>query len=132
MKILSTISRYLLGLIFTVFGLNGFLQFIKQPPPTGYALQFFMALVMSHEIAVVMILQIVGGLLLLSNRFVPLALVVLGPVIANIFLFHAFMAPSGLPMAIIVLVLWALTAWKVRHAFRGIFVADASQISTAN
>jgi uncharacterized membrane protein YphA (DoxX/SURF4 family) len=127
MKIASTISRYLLGFIFTVFGLNGFLQFIKQPPPTGYALQFFMALVMSHEIAVVMILQIVGGILLLSNRFVPLALVILGPVIVNIFLFHAFMAPSGLPMAFIVSVLWVFTAWKVRGAFSGIFLANASQ-----
>ena len=126
MTLTSTIARILLGLLFLVFGLNGFLQFIKQPPPTGPALQFFMALLNSHEIAVVMLLQIVGGILLLANRFVPLALVVLGPVLVNIFLFHAFMAPAGLPMATIVGILWILVAWQFRPVFSVFFQSKVS------
>jgi putative oxidoreductase len=113
-------ARILLGLTFVVFGLNGFLQFIKQPPPTAVALQFLGALISSHEIAVVMLLEVVGGVLLLANLFVPLALVLLAPVVVNIVLFHAFMAPSGLPVALITAVLWVLTASGVREAFGGL------------
>jgi putative oxidoreductase len=119
MKITAAIARILLGVIFLVFGLNGFLHFIKMPPPTGVALQFLGALIASHEIAVIMLLQVIGAVLLLINRFVPLALLLLGPVIVNIVLFHAFMAPSGLPMALIVSVLWVLTAYGVRGVFAG-------------
>jgi putative oxidoreductase len=119
MKITAAIARILLGVIFLVFGLNGFLHFIKMPPPTGVALQFMGALITSHEIAVIMLLQVIGAVLLLSNRFVPLALLLLGPVIVNIVLFHAFMAPNGLPMALIVSVLWILTAYGVRGVFVG-------------
>ena len=119
MKITAAIARVLLGVIFLVFGLNGFLHFIKMPPPTGVALQFMGALIASHEIAVIMLLQVIGAVLLLINRFVPLALLLLGPVIVNIVLFHAFMAPNGLPMALIVSVLWILTAYGVRGVFVG-------------
>lgn len=119
MKITAAIARILLGVIFLVFGLNGFLHFIKMPPPTGVALQFMGALIASHEIAVIMLLQVIGAVLLLINRFVPLALLLLGPVIVNIVLFHAFMAPNGLPMALIVSVLWILTAYAVRGVFVG-------------
>ena len=117
-------ARILLGLTFLVFGLNGFLQFIKQPPPTGVALQFLGALITSHEIAVVMVLQVVGGILLLVNRFVPLALVLLAPIVVNIVLFHAFMAPSGLPVAVFTAVLWVLAASGVREAFRALLKAQ--------
>ena len=119
MKITAAIARILLGVIFLVFGLNGFLHFIKMPPPTGVALQFMGALIASHEIAVIMLLQVIGAVLLLINRFVPLALLLLGPVIVNIVLFHAFMAPNELPMALIVSVLWILTAYGVRGVFVG-------------
>jgi len=119
-------ARILLGLTFLVFGLNGFLQFIKQPPPTGVALQFLGALITSHEIAVVMLLQVVGGVLLLANRFVPLALVLLAPIVVNIVLFHAFMAPSGLPIAVFTAALWVLTASGVREAFRALLKAQTT------
>ena len=119
MKTTAAIARVLLGVIFLVFGLNGFLHFIKMPPPTGVALQFMGALIASHEIAVIMLLQVIAAVLLLINRFVPLALLLLGPVIVNIVLFHAFMAPNGLPMALIVSVLWILTAYGVRGVFVG-------------
>ena len=122
MKIASLISRYLLGLIFVVFGANGFLHFIPMPPPPGVAGQFMGALFVSHVLVVIFLLQLAGGILLLAGRYVPLALVLLGPVIVNIVLFHAFMAPSGLPLATVVVLLWLLVAWSVRSAFEGIFL----------
>ena len=96
MKIVILIARILLGLIFVVFGLNGFLNFLSMGPmPTGLAGQFVGALVLSHYFWVVAALQIAGGALLLVNRFVPLALVLIGPIIVNIICFHVFMNPMG-------------------------------------
>ena len=121
MKIASTISRYLLGWIFLTFGLNGFLHFIPMPPPTGVAGQFFGALFVSGFYVVIFLLQIVPAVLLLVNRYVPLALTILAPIIVNILCFHILMAPAGLPLAVVVTVLWFLTASSVRSAFAGIF-----------
>jgi putative oxidoreductase len=115
MKIAAVISRYLLGLIFLVFGLNGFLHFIPMPPPTGVALQFSLALIATHYWVVIFGTQVIGGVLLLVNRYVPLALVILGPVIVNILGFHIFMAPAGLPLAAVVTILWFILVarnWK--------------------
>src|SRR5438132_7394341 len=107
MKIVVLIARLLLGLIFVVLGLNGFLNFLNMGPmPTGLAGQFIGALFQSHYYFVVAGLQILGGLLLLVNRFVPLALVLLGPVIVNILLYHVFLNPAGIVLAIVVAVLW--------------------------
>jgi putative oxidoreductase len=122
MKIASLIARLLLGLIFLVFGLNGFLHFIPMPPPTGVALQFFMAMIATHYWVVIFGVQVIGGVLLLVNRYVPLALVLLGPVIVNIFFFHMFMAPAGLPLAIVVVVLWVILAVRNKQYFSSIFV----------
>jgi putative oxidoreductase len=121
MKITALIARCLLGFVFLVFGLNGFLHFIPQPPMSGLALQFVMALALSHFMIVVFLLQIIPAILLLVNRYVPLALVLLGPVLVNIVLFHAFMAPAGLPLPIILSVLWFLVAYHHRSAFLGLF-----------
>jgi len=121
MKIVSTIARYLAGVIFLVFGLNGFLHFIPLPPPSGVAGEFMGALFVSHYWTVIFGVQVMGGVLLLANRYVPLALALLGPVIVNILCFHAFMAPSGLPLAVFVAVLWALVFVDVRPAFSGLF-----------
>jgi putative oxidoreductase len=120
MKIASLVARYLLGFIFLVFGLNGFLHFIPMPPPSGVAGDFMIALYLSHYLVIVFLLQLIPAVLLLINRFVPLALTLLAPVIVNIFCFHAFMAPSGLPMAIFVALLWILVALGVRSAFTGL------------
>ena len=121
MRVAGLITRYLLGLIFLVFGANGFLHFIPMPLPPGVAGQFMGALFVSHVLVVVFLLELIPAILLLVGRYVPLALVLLGPVIVNIVLFHAFMAPSGLPLATVVVILWLLTAWSVRPAFEGIF-----------
>jgi putative oxidoreductase len=127
MKIAALIARILLGLIFVVFGLNGFLHFLDMGPmPTGVAGQFLGALAQSHHLNVVAALQVVGGALLLVNRYVPLALVILGPVIVNILLYHVLMAPAGIPLAIVVTILWVIVFISHRQYFSGIFVQRAS------
>src|ERR1700733_8860730 len=96
MRTASVIARYLAGAIFLVMGLNGFLNFIPLPPPGGVAGQFMGALYVSHYLWVIFAFQVIGGLLLLVNRYVPLAVAILAPVIVNILTFHVLMAPSGL------------------------------------
>src|SRR5438477_4584640 len=96
MKITSIVARYLLGLMFTVFGLNGFLHFIPQPPPANpVAVQFLVAVSASHFAAFFFALQVVGGLLLLSGFSVPLALTLLAAELYNILAFHLTMAPAA-------------------------------------
>ena len=123
MKIAITIARVLLGLLFTVFGLNGFLHFIPMQPPPGLAGQYMGALFVSHYLVIVFLLEIAGGLLLLINRLIPLALVLLGPVIVNILCFHVFLAPAGLPMALFATVLWAVLFVRVFASFAPLFEA---------
>jgi uncharacterized membrane protein YphA (DoxX/SURF4 family) len=123
MKIVTLIARILLGLIFVVFGLNGFLNFLSMGPlPTGLAGQFIGALFLSHYLWVVAALQIAGGALLLVNRFVPLGLVLLGPVIVNIICYHVFLNPSGAVPAVVVTVLWLIVFYSKRQYFSGLFV----------
>ena len=132
MKIASRIARYLLGLIFLVSGLNGFFNFLHMPEPTGVAAQFFGAIFVSHFYVVIFLLQIVPALLLLANRYVPLALTILGPIIFNIVCIHVFMAPAGLPLAIVVTALWFLVAYSVRSAFSGILAAGVVKRENQN
>lgn len=122
MKIVALIARILLGLVFFVFGLNGFLNFMKAPPlPPGLAAQFIEALIKSHYFVPVAGLQVIGGALLLIGRYVPLGLTLLGPVIVNILLYHLLMEPKGLPVAIAVAVLWGIVAYYLRENFSGLF-----------
>ena len=121
MEITIVIARFLLGLIFLVFGLNGFLHFIPSTLPSGMAGQFVGALAASNYLVVVFLLQLVSAILLLVNRHVPLALTLLAPIIVNILLFHILMAPSGLILAIVVTVLWIVVFLSVRSAFAGLF-----------
>jgi uncharacterized membrane protein YphA (DoxX/SURF4 family) len=121
MKITTIIARSLLGLIFTVFGANMFLHFIPMPPPPeGPAREFMTALYVSHFLYVVGAIQVAGGLLLLTGRWTPLSLTLLGPVIVNILAFHALMAPAGLPMAIVVSALALFLVWSYRQNFAGL------------
>ena len=121
MRTATLVARVLLGLIFLVFGQNGFLNFIPMPPQTGLAGQYFGVLSISHYMVPVFLLQVVGGVLLLAGQYVPLALLLLGPIVANILLFHSLMAPSGLPLALVALALWLVVFSGVRSAFAGLF-----------
>jgi putative oxidoreductase len=123
MKTSVLIARVLLGLLFLVFGLNGFLHFIPTPPASGLAGQFLGALFVSHYLNVIFALQIVAGVLLLANRFVPAALAILAPLLVNIALFHVFMAPAGYAPAVIAIALWSVVLVRERAAFRPLLVA---------
>ena len=125
MRIASVIARYLAGVIFLVFGLNGFLNFIPLPPPGGIAGQFMGALYLSHYLWVIFAFQVIAGVLLLVNRYVPLAVAILAPVLVNILTFHVLMAPSGLPLALFAALLWIVIFIEVRPAFSGLFQSRA-------
>ena len=121
MKVATIIARVLLGLMFVVFGSNIFLHFIPMPPQKpSLATDFSKALMESHYIYVIGFLQVAGGLLLLIGRYVPLGLTLLGPVIVNILLFHIFLEPNGLPMAVVVSVLALFLVWRYRANFAGL------------
>ena len=123
MKAATIIARVLLGLAFTVFGSNIFFQFLPMPPPSAtptMAENFSTALMQSHYIYVVGLLQFGGGLLLLIGRYVPLGLTLLGPVIVNILLFHIFLETSGLPIALVVSALSLFLLWRYRANFAGL------------
>ncbi len=122
MKVAVTICRILLGFMFTVFGLNGFFHFIPQPPPANpLAIQYMTVLATSHYFVVVFLVQVVAGVLLLSGRFIPLALAMLAPVLVNILLYHSLMDPSGLPVAGFATILWIVIFVRFRAAFNGLF-----------
>ena len=121
MNTASTIARFVLGLVFVVFGLNGFLNFMPMGPVPPLAGQFAGALIQSHYMAVVQTLEIVSGLLLVTNSYALLATTVLAPVIVNILLFHMFMAPAGLPVAALVTALWVVTAYPYRALLSPLF-----------
>lgn len=124
MKVVSIIARYLLGLIFTVFGLNGFLNFIHQPPPTNpLAMQFFVSISASHYAAFFFAVQLIGGLLLLLGYFVPLALTLLAAELYNILAFHLTLSPSTIAPALLASVLWVLVFLKYRASFRDVLAA---------
>jgi putative oxidoreductase len=122
MKIAVLVARILLGLIFVFFGLNAFFNFLHAPMPTGLAGQFIGALYTSHFYVVPFGFQLIGGLLLLSGRFVSLALVILAPILVNILTFHLTMAPGILP-GLVCTVLWFIIFAGHRSSFAGILSA---------
>jgi len=121
MKIAIIIARSLLGLIFFVFGLNAFLNFIPMPPPpAGLAADFMTALSASHYLYAVKCFEISGGLILLSGRFTPLGLTFVGPVIVNILFYDIFLDHSGWLLGIVVAALALFLLWERRHSFAGL------------
>jgi len=126
MKIAITVARVLLGLVFFVFGLNGFLQFIPAPPMEGLAGQWTQVMMQSHYLYFVSGVQVIAGALLLVNRFVPLALGVLAAVLANILTFHITMAPAGMVIPLVCTALWLFLVLQLRAYFAPLFVARAS------
>jgi putative oxidoreductase len=124
MKIAAVVSRYLLGLIFTIFGLNGFLNFIPQPPPPNpLTIQFLVSVSESHFAVFFFAVQMLGGLLLLSGYFVPLALTLLAAELYNILAFHLTLSPATIAPALVASGLWVLVFLQHRESFKGIFSA---------
>ena len=117
-------ARYLLGLIFTVFGANFFLNFLPQPPMSGPPADFAAALFQSgYVMQTVKVVEVIAGLMLLSNRFVPLALTLLAPVVVGIVGFHLSLAPASGGAAYLALSLTLFLAYAYRAAFAPLFVA---------
>ncbi len=126
MKIATIAVRILLGLIFLVFGCNGFLHFLHLPPPTNpLAVQYYTSLAITGCLNVIFAFEILAGLLLLLGFWVPLGLAILGPIIANILLYHACMAPAGLPLALVCTVLEVFLIWRYWPHFSAIVRRNA-------
>lgn len=123
MKFVTIIARLLLGLLFAVFGSNAFLHFIPMPPMTGHPGEFIGSMYATGYLLPIAALQVIGGLLLVLGRFVPLGLTLLGPIIVNIVLFHVFMDRSGMGMALAVSVVSLFLLWRYRDAFAGLLRA---------
>ncbi len=127
-SIIKVILRSLLGLIFLVFGLNFFLHFIPNPPEPPAAAEFFAALYKTgYFLPLIGATQVVSGALLLTGIMVPFALVLIAPVIVNILLFHLFLAPGGLPLAFVVVMLEVILAWMHRAAYAPLFSGSGAQ-----
>lgn len=125
-RFIAPCVRTLMGLAFFVFGLDGFLHFIPQPtePPSEPALSFAMGLIKSgYMFPLIKGTEVAVGALLLTNRFVALALILIAPVIVNIFAFHAFLAPSGIVLATALVAFELYLAWVHRAAYRPLFAA---------
>ena len=126
MKIVAAVARYLLGLMFLVFGSNAFLNFIPAPPlPDNLFGHFATVLGQAHYMVPVGGVMVISAVLFLVNRFVPLALVLLGPVLFNILTVHILMAPSTIGPGLFATVLWFVIFFQHRAAFAPIFQAKA-------
>ena len=123
MKIAILIARILLGLMFFVFGANHIVPFIHMTAPQGDAATYMSVMIGSGVMKFVGLVQIVGGLLLLVGRFVPLGLTLLGPVIVNILLYDLMVAHGGVAPGLVALVLWLFLVFAYRFSFKGLFDA---------
>ena len=127
MKIVAAIARYLLGLMFVVFGSNSFLHFFPSGPPMpGNAGIFVNVLMAAHYFYAVGAVMVISGILLLIGRYVALGLTLLGPVLFNILLFHICMAPGSIGMGVFATLLWFVVFWQHRAAFAGVFQAKVA------
>ncbi len=124
MKTFTLVIRILLGLIFTIFGLNGFFHFLPMPPMPGLMGEMMSVyLKMGYMFPLIFATQLISGILLLTNMYVALALLLLAPVIVNIVLLHVFIDPAGLPVAIVVLFAELFLAFQYRQKFAPILKA---------
>lgn len=120
MEIVILVIRILLGLLFVVFGLNGWLHFIPLPPREGRAAEFIGAMISTGYFNIILVLQVIGGLLLLTGISVPLGLTLLGPVIVNIVMFHLFMDRKGIGLALVFAILSLFLVWHYWASFAGL------------
>jgi putative oxidoreductase len=117
MKAITIIARLLLGLLFAVFGSNAFLHFLPMPPMTGHPGEFIGAMNATGYLQAVAAFQVIGGLLLIVGRFVPLGLTSLGPILVNILFYHMFLDRTGIPMALVVCAIFLFLVWRYRDSF---------------
>ncbi len=131
MRHLPTIGRVLLGLPFLVFGLNGFFAFMPMPEHGEAAGSFLGALAAAgYMFPLIKGIEVLVGLLLLTGRFVPLALTLLAPITINIVAFHAFLEPASLALPLVLTVLHIYLAWAYRESFAGVLAAKATPVAT--
>jgi putative oxidoreductase len=121
----AVVARIFLGLLFTFAGASSFLfLFMSAPPaPPGLAGTFQDVFFRSHWTQFVGAVQLIAGVLLLANRYVPLALVLLGAVIANILVFHLTMQPQTIAPGVVALICWCIVAYRYRRSFAPLFEA---------
>lgn len=127
---LAMASRYLLGLIFFVSGLNGFLQFLPAPPmPEGVMAFFKGVMVAPYFIPLLKTTELICGALLLSGFASPLALVILAPITIQIFFFHAFLTPGleNIVLPVVMITLHALAASAYWHLYRPLFARNPAR-----
>ena len=130
MKYAILVARILLGLIFLVFGANHIVPFLPMPPLAGDAGAFATLLFVHKYFSVIGLLEVIGGLLLLVGRFVPLALTILGPIILNILMFSALIEHGGLAIPFLVTVLELFLLFVYRLSFAGIFRAGPEVVGS--
>jgi hypothetical protein len=124
MKIATIIAQVLVGITFVVFGSNAFLHFLPAPPPPpGLAGQFMTVFFESKWVLFVGAVQVIGGALVLANRFVSLGLALLGPVIFNILLFHGLISHAGWQPGVVMAILWIFLMFRYAKNFAGMFEA---------
>lgn len=128
MRIAVHIARILLALVFVIFGSNAFLSFIPAMLPPGPAGQFLGILISSHYVLYVGAVMVVGGLLLLANRYAALGLALLGPVLVNILIFHISLQPSMIGLPLFLTLLWFFLFWRYWPAFSPLFEAKSPAI----
>ena len=122
----ALVARVLLGLVFVVFGLNGFFNFLPPPDVNEAGMSFIGTLMGSgYLMTLIKLVEIVSGLMILTGKFLPLGLTILAPVSLNILLFHVFIDPNGMPIAIVIIVLQLLLAWHYRDSFAGVLNPNA-------
>jgi putative oxidoreductase len=122
----AAVARSVLGLVFSVYGLNGFLHFLPRAAMSGPPADFFGALMATgYMLPLIMGTELVTGLMLLSGRYVPLALTVLAPIIVHIWAFHLFLAKGGFGIPAVLLVSELYLAWAYRSSFAGVLHGDA-------
>ncbi len=119
-------ARLILGLIFVVFGLNGFFHFIPNPEANAPMTAFMTALSETgYFMIVVKLVEVASGLMILTGRFLPLGLILLAPVSVNILLVHVFLDQTGLPMAIVIILLQVFLAWAYRDSYGAVLQVNA-------
>ena len=127
MKIVTLILRILFGLVFLVFGANGFLHFIPNMAMPQPAVSYFVAMgATGYALPLLFATQVVAGALILTGTLTPIGLVIVTPVLVNIVLFHTYLAPDGLPLAIVLAIIWAFLVWRNWAAFAPLFGMGSS------